>query len=270
MYLKAKYVINAGGQWNLYERDNVVEKYYFLNKNKDDNIYSKWFDLNKQLENNNTPILYLFGARNEIDIEQIKCAERIKNVYPIGINSNAHAQSVSTESYLHLLLAEWEDIYKIFLMDKHNIIKISELEEQINSYIELPTNMTMDITKTREQQKQEAYLELLYEWVEMEQNGKETKKYLDDLRTVAIWGKGKCCDLLINDLKARGNEVVCIIESNPLVEEYKELPVISIEDLPNNVDTIIIVPYYDSVEIKEKIKCRPDVKVIGIDEFIKR
>ena len=268
-YLNADYVINAGGQWNLYENNNVMDRYYYLKINKENEVYSKWFDLGTQLVDNKAPILYFFGARNELDVKQVKCAEKIKNVYPIAINSQDHAPSVSTEPYLRLLFAGRENIRKIYLMNKNSVVDVGELEEQINKLIELPEGFKLDFIQTKEQ-KQKAYLDLLYEWLRTKQTESIDGDIQNSFHNVAVWGKGRYSNLLISELENEKIKVSCIVESYPLVKIYGGLPVVGIGELSDDVDAIIVVPYYDIESIRAKVKeHHTDMTVIGIDEFVK-
>jgi predicted sugar kinase len=65
--------------------------------------------------------------------------------------------------------------------------------------------------------------------------------------------------------------VKCIVESNPLTKEYEGYPIVRIEELPDDVETIIVIPYYESSSIKEKVhEQNKNVAVMGIDEWIDR
>ncbi len=265
-YLKVQYVINAGGQWNLYEYNDVIERYSFLSENKYNVACNKWFDLSVRMAKNQVPILYMYGALNKSDINQLKCAESIEHIYPIAIKSQNHAQSVSTEPYLRLLCATREDILKIYNDNKECMVDIDILESQINALIALPEGMKLSWATTNEK-KQKAYEDMLYEWVKMKQNAYPREHY--DCSMVAIWGKGRYCSLLMSDLRKQNIKVRCILETQPLDKEYEGIPIMKINDLPDGVDTIIVVPYYDIENIKERVdEYCVGVNVIGIDEYI--
>lgn len=266
--LDAQYVVNAGGQWNLYRYNHVVERYDFLKREVENKVCNKWFDLNMQLRYSSVPIFYMYGALNESDIQQVSSAADLDNIYPVGIKSSAHAQSVSTEPYLRLLCGTKEDVLKIYHINEGCMVDIDTLENQINTFIEFPQGMQFSWTTTNER-KQKAYIDLLYEWVQEKQSICEAKKSYSGTK-VAIWGKGRYCKLLMKELEQQNIQVNCIIETQPLDKEFEGIPVVNIENLYSDTDTIIVVPYYDMENIRKQVYryCK-DVKVIGIDEYIR-
>lgn len=265
-HLNAKYVISAGGQWNLYEYCEVMERYYFLKKNKDNAICNKFFDLSERLKGNHVPVLYMYGGLNASDIHQIRCADGVDNIYPIAIKSQNHAQSVSTEPYLRLLCVTWEELLALYNVNKNQMVDVKKLEDQINRAIELPKGLSPRWATTSER-KQKAYINLLYEWVRCYQESDYTRSVCCDV--VAIWGKGRYCDLLMHELERENVEVSCIVETQPVDNTYKGVPIVNINNLPDNVNTIIVIPYYDIKDIKEKVyEYHPDINIMGIDEYI--
>ncbi len=266
--LDAKYVINAGGQWNLYKYNQVLERYDFLKEEIGNSACNKWFDLNIQLRNNKVPVFYMYGALNESDIVQVSCIADLDNIYPIAIKSSVHAQGVSTEPYLRLLCGTQDDILKIYHANKGCMVDIDSLEKQINALIEFPEGMQLSWTTTNER-KQKAYIDMLYEWVKAKQNICAGKRYFGEPK-VAIWGKGRYCKLLMKELETQNIEVKCIIETQPLDKAFEGIPIVAIDNLYPDIDTIIVVPYYDIENIKDRVcRYRGDIKVVGIDEYIK-
>ena len=119
------------------------------------------------------------------------------------------------------------------------------------------------------------YRDLLLRWVKWKQDGGyigdwflKHKKYGD----IAVWGKGMYCDLLLRELRSgRGDpvKVSYIIETHPIAKEYEGIPVISIENLPDTVETVIVVPFYDIEVITEQIRLQNDeTEIIGLDYLI--
>lgn len=266
--LNAEYVINVAGQWNLYKYNQVLESDDFLKKEMGNSDRNKWFDLNIQLRNNRVPIFYMYGALNESDVGQISCTADVDNIYPIAIKSSIHAQGVSTEPYLRLLCGTKENILKIYHENKGRMVDVDTLERQINTSIEFPNGFRLSLA-TPNEKKQRAYINMLYEWVKAKQNICAEKKYCDRTK-VAIWGKGRYCKLLMGELEKQNIEVKCIIETQPLDQEFEGIPIVDITNLYNDIDTIIVVPYYDIKNIKERVYgyCE-DINVMGIDEYIK-
>lgn len=88
------------------------------------------------------------------------------------------------------------------------------------------------------------------------------------ISTLCIWGKGKLCDCLINELEGKA-KVCAIIETMPCGKEYKGIPIIRYIDIPQDVSIIIIIPGYDLDRIKNMVD--DDLirnKLISIDELI--
>jgi hypothetical protein len=165
--LKASFVICQGGFWDLYKDNDVIERYYFLNKYKNMPEYEKWYNLDHIMQNNKTPIFYLYGGHNDIDMEQARCAEKYDSVYKLALNSTAHSPAVSTETYIQLLMAESEEIRDIFSLYQDNIVDIPTLEEQIKSTLHFPEVQVRRFFS--DQEKKDAYAQLLYKWVLMKQ-----------------------------------------------------------------------------------------------------
>ena len=87
-------------------------------------------------------------------------------------------------------------------------------------------------------------------------------------KAIAIWGTGKICDFLIKKLDGICN-VRCIIQSKPTSDKYRDIPVIMIEDLPDNIEEIIVIPFYDIEKLERKTKnCHYKVKLIGFDTLL--
>lgn len=266
--LNAKHVISAGGQWNLYDYEGVTDRYYFLNKYKDNVMCNQYYDLSKRLKTNRVPILYMYGGLNASDINQIGYAKDIQNIYPIAIKSKEHAQRVSIEPYLRLLCASREDITNIYDTNKEGLVEIRRLEEQINQTISLPKGLEIGNIITGEQ-KRKAYVELLYNWVKSYQDIGAGWFSQIHSQTVAIWGKGKICSLLIKELNKQNTRIKCIVETQPIDMMFEDVPIVDIKHLPDEVDTLIVVPYYDLKEIRENVfRYYPKINVIGIDKYI--
>ncbi len=116
--------------------------------------------------------------------------------------------------------------------------------------------------------KIQLYQKVLLEWILMKQNNHkiEFNKILDG--PIAIWGKGKICDLLIKELNGIA-DINCIIETYPSMSEYNGIPILNIKRLPAQIKTIIIIPYFDMEKILYKVKkYRDDIKLIGIDMLV--
>lgn len=118
-------------------------------------------------------------------------------------------------------------------------------------------------------EKLRCYQNILTSWVAMKQRGRSISSiYGDGANFIAVWGKGRICDLLIQEWEGRQN-IAYIIESRQASEQYHGIPIISINELPITVKTIVVIPVYDMEKIKRKIqKSGKIVDVVGIDELI--
>lgn len=262
--LKARLVINIGGQWNLYTSNSVVDRYYFLNKYRDVIECSRWYDLRNAMENNVTPIFYLYSANNIDDKKAYDYIKGTAGIHEVAINSVDHAKPVSTEALCRLLMADVEMVKQISLSNRGTVVDINVLEKQIENELQIPEITIRQVYTT--ETKNEKYLDLLYKWIDKKQ---KNMTFVCEGNRVAIWGKGKYCSLLLNELGGGETEIECIIESKPSEKEYMNYPIVSIQDMPKEIDTIIVIPYYDIENIKRMVfSYRRNVRVIGINELV--
>ena len=57
--------------------------------------------------------------------------------------------------------------------------------------------------------------------------------------------------------------------SMPAYERYHEIPVLSIKDIPDTVEEIIIIPFYELDKITNTVKkAEKKVKLTGFDEIL--
>lgn len=84
----------------------------------------------------------------------------------------------------------------------------------------------------------------------------------------AVWGLGKIGEILVDKLIDK-IDIACIILSKPYREQYRGIPIVSIDDLPETVNTIIVIPFYDIKKIKSQSENRKkNIIYIGIDQLI--
>lgn len=125
----------------------------------------------------------------------------------------------------------------------------------------------MLITTPREKRDQ-SYKELLCRWIELKQQNVPIQFDFGNSR-IAFWGKGWLLDLLQKEF---GDElkVQCIIETYPTCKNYKGLSVYTVNEIPKEIDTVIVIPFCDIDIIRRKIlRRRPDMKqILGVDEII--
>lgn len=115
-------------------------------------------------------------------------------------------------------------------------------------------------------EKLKSYYQLLIQWLQMKQKGHDFHITEDRKKNLAVWGKGALFDCLIRETHL---SVQCIIESRPCTEMYQNIPIVSVDEIPLNIQNIIVIPYFDILIIEQKIKkLRPDIQVLGLNELI--
>ena len=114
-------------------------------------------------------------------------------------------------------------------------------------------------------EKMKLYQEILVQWIQMDKNIQIPTEWGSGL---AVWGRGKIFDCLLSEINDQV-AIKYIIESRPTINEYKGIPIISIDELPRDVKNIIVIPYFDLAIIKAKIgRFRPDIHLYGINELM--
>lgn len=89
------------------------------------------------------------------------------------------------------------------------------------------------------------------------------------IQSVAIWGKGRITDYIINELEEK-IEIKAITETIPTGYEYRGIPLMKWETLPDEIALIIIIPGFDVDRIKNMIADTIAIeKVIPIDKLTK-
>lgn len=121
--------------------------------------------------------------------------------------------------------------------------------------------------RTHGVEKLQSYQNVLLKWLGIKQMGGKVKE--EKVRNpAAIWGKGAICDLLLQELQGIA-DIKCILETYPSVDGYKGIQVCGIAELPVEVKTIFVIPFFDIEQISYKAKkWRTDVEFIGIDRFV--
>ena len=115
--------------------------------------------------------------------------------------------------------------------------------------------------------KLKCYNQLLYQWNTILQSGNSINVYLKakGISTIAIWGRGKLCQLLLREIN-NSVEVKCIIESNPTITEYNGINVVAFNQIPDGIQKIIVIPVYDMEQITRKIKNKE--LLLGLNEVL--
>lgn len=136
--------------------------------------------------------------------------------------------------------------------------------------VELPENYqeifkSFFATVSREE-KLDVYNNILNRWVRV--GDTHMLEYVTKQKSVAIWGTGPICDLLIEKL-CHKVDIDYIIKSNTREnEKYRGIPVVEIGSKDLVTDLVIVIPIYDLENI---IYQHPDIErfsYIGLDELI--
>lgn len=121
------------------------------------------------------------------------------------------------------------------------------------------------------EKKLRSYNELLIKWITclMRDEPKIADRLLEKgIKKCSIWGKGEICDLLLEELEGK-IQVISIIESNPKVKKYKDIPVIAIDAITNETQLIIVIPIYDFSKIERIVKKIDNINIISLDHIFK-
>lgn len=159
-------------------------------------------------------------------------------------------------------------------------IKTDMLDENRQNELLLPDDVTFpaDYEKifplifkwTPNEKKLQCYYNLTLSWLRLKLSRKTMTDFLEKkgFFNVAIWGTGNLCDLLLKEL-GKNIHVEYLIESNPAINCYQNIPVKRIEGLDKNIQLIIVIPVYDIWEIREKVKqTGKEYIILGLDELI--
>lgn len=117
--------------------------------------------------------------------------------------------------------------------------------------------------------KNEYYKNVALDLLKAVQKGICISDYLKykEITKVAIWGKGKLADYIIDELEGK-IEICAITETHPTGHEYRGIPLVNWKVLSDEISFIIIIPGYDIVKIKNMITGTATLdKIISIDQL---
>lgn len=117
--------------------------------------------------------------------------------------------------------------------------------------------------------KLSCYNKILAEWLQLMQQNISISKTLvkDGISKVSVWGKGKLCALLLQELENE-IDVESIIESNPSNGLYQGIPIVDITEISPEVEMVIVIPVYAMDKILKLTEDRISCRIIGIDQLI--
>jgi hypothetical protein len=108
--------------------------------------------------------------------------------------------------------------------------------------------------------------------MKLRNSSRSVSEYLINIgiNAVSIWGRGKLSELLIEELKEKV-KVVSIIESKPKDKSWKNIPLVSVDNIPDETKMIIVIPVYDMEYISMKCSAKVNTNLlIGFDELLDR
>lgn len=119
------------------------------------------------------------------------------------------------------------------------------------------------------QQKLKYYNRVMNAWIDMLKEGRCVAQYLraEDITEISIWGTGQVCDLLLEDIAGK-IKVDVIIETNPVLKEYKGIPVRNCKEMPDESNYIVVIPGYIMDRIQRLAGKKCNGKLISIDKLI--
>ncbi|WP_027397420.1 glycosyltransferase family 2 protein [Anaerovibrio lipolyticus] len=119
--------------------------------------------------------------------------------------------------------------------------------------------------------REKYYRDFLSKWVEVTLQHGSIEEWLckKNISRIGIWGTGKICDLLIDSF-SNSIKVTSVIESHPISEDYKGIPVVVPEAISNELDAVLVIPGYDLERIKSKVSQQIRCKIIPIDKVVDR
>lgn len=115
--------------------------------------------------------------------------------------------------------------------------------------------------------KLRTYNQILLKWLKLRNEGKNIIHFFQKkhIQKISIWGKGDICKALIAELKGE-IDICSIVESKPDTKLYEGIRITSVEEIPDEVQLIIVIPIYDYNRIRQK--ANEKIELIGIDKIL--
>lgn len=278
--LHAQAVFNFSGQWDLYENDNVIERYYYLNKYADSEMYNKYFNIVQMVKGSGIPIFYFYPHQSDLDIKQSAFVCNIDNVYSFALNSNQHSQGLTTtESYVKLFISDIEEIKKLSSSYSGKSLELDKISELINklplctevfgSGDEAKNNHGININSQHKPDKYRALFLMMNQWVTIKQEGKNLAAYFvkKGYNKIAVYGMSYAGKSLINELKGTDVQVVYGIDKN-VSSIQEDIRIVTMEDILEEVDAIVVTAITYFVEIEDKLSKKVSCPIISLEDVL--
>ena len=107
------------------------------------------------------------------------------------------------------------------------------------------------------------------QWVKVKQEGKKLSTYFEQngYKKIAIYGMSYAGETLVDELKDTGIEIVYGIDKRA-DSLYADIDIISIDDLRDDVDAIVVtaITFFD--EIEEMLSEKVDCPIISLEDIL--
>lgn len=110
---------------------------------------------------------------------------------------------------------------------------------------------------------------MMNQWVKVKQEGKHLSSYFEQnhYKKIAIYGMSYAGETLVDELRDTGIEVAYGIDKRA-DSLYADIDIVSIDDLQNDVDAIVVtaITFFD--EIEEKLSEKVDCPIISLEDVL--
>ena len=123
---------------------------------------------------------------------------------------------------------------------------------------------------TPPEKRMDLYNDFLMKWVDYATNRQfrlADRLVEKGIEKCSIWGKGKICDLLLKELQGE-IEVLSIIESYPVQQEYRGIPIVDIYHIPEESQLIIVIPIHDFAKIERTVDKVIECELISLEKIL--
>lgn len=110
---------------------------------------------------------------------------------------------------------------------------------------------------------------LLDQWIEINQQGKSLVDFFiqNDYMSIAVYGLGYIGERLVAELKGSNVEIKYGIDRG-VDTVYSDLNIVTPKEHLENVDAVIVTPFFSYDEIKEMLQHKLDCPIISIEDVI--
>lgn len=123
--------------------------------------------------------------------------------------------------------------------------------------------------KEKKVDKFKSYYNLLLQWLEIKQEGKNLVSYFEEnnYKKIAIYGMGELGNRLYEELKGTEIEVKYAIDKNA-ENTYSELDVYTIDEQLEEVDAVVVSAIFAFDEIEKELSDKVDCPIISLEDVV--